>query len=285
MLSGISTGCRGNAESTTAADRENECNCEYGGVYVCAESVNNADVSTSCVGTAGRRDSAVDVITSVESGGNREKVCSGICAWYGGNTGSDTAAAGWRGNAVDVIVWSTGTASGRGSAADVITSPTGTDGANGRIGIDVISSSTGGGRGGIIDVITSCTGAAGGRDAALADREKVCGSRRDGVSERCADPRWDICGSVYCAPTGAGRDRVRGKAGIGMCVCTRSVTADDRGGMYCAVNSLASKDKDGRCMFCAVNASVSQNKDGRDNDGRSSRRTKRRQPLTSAAKL
>ena len=163
MLSGISTGCRGNAESTTAADRENECNCEYGGVYVCAESVNNADVSTSCVGTAGRRDSAVDVITSVESGGNREKVCSGICAWYGGNTGSDTAAAGWRGNAVDVI-----------------TSPTGTDGAVGRIGIGVISSSTGGGRGGI----------------------------------------------------------------------------------HCAVNSLTSKDKDGRCMFCAVNASVSQNKNG-----------------------
>ena len=47
VLSGISNGCRGNAESTAAADRKNECNCEYGGVYVCAESVNNADVSTS----------------------------------------------------------------------------------------------------------------------------------------------------------------------------------------------------------------------------------------------
>ena len=97
MLSGLSTGCRGNAESTTAADRE--------------------------------------------------KVCSGIFAWYGGNTGSDTAAAGWRGNAVDVIVWSTGTAGGRVSA-DIITS---------RGSIDVTTSFLGGGRVGI-DVIQSAVG-------------------------------------------------------------------------------------------------------------------------------
>ena len=83
MLSGISTGCPGNVDSTAAVDRENECNCEYGGVYVCAESVNNADVSTSslagvhgrgrddistsCTGTAG----AADIITSCLAGGSR----------------------------------------------------------------------------------------------------------------------------------------------------------------------------------------------------------------------
>ena len=53
---------------------------------MCAESVNNADVSTSCIGTVGRRGS-VDIITScLASGWTRVIVPSGISAGWPGNT-------------------------------------------------------------------------------------------------------------------------------------------------------------------------------------------------------
>ena len=131
MLSGISTGCPGNIDVTAPADRENGCNCEYGGVYMCAESVNNADVSTSSIG--GGRGNSVDVIALAD----RENVYSG---WRDDADISASSLAGWSRN----------------------------------VGV----------RGGIIDVIANCAPAVSGRK-----RGKVCGSRRDGVSEWCANPR------------------------------------------------------------------------------------------------
>ena len=72
---------------------------------MCAESVNNADVSTSCIGTVGGRGS-VDVITSSPADGGRTRVDVRVGGWYD-NTDVTAAAdrenvcSGWRDSASD----------------------------------------------------------------------------------------------------------------------------------------------------------------------------------------
>ena len=121
---------------------------------MCACSVNNGDVSVSCIDRAGGRGRA-DIITS--SAGT----ASGC------------------GNAADVITSSLDSTGGRGRAVGVIASCV--DTASGRDGIDVITSSLDGVRGGIIDVIVSAVaGRKRGNTCAGSDTTAV--GRRDGVS-------------------------------------------------------------------------------------------------------
>ena len=173
-----------------------------------------------------------------------------MCACSVNNADVNTSSiSGGRGNAVDVIAWSTGIAGGRGkadiisstgmasgrvTAIDVITSCVGTTGRRGNA-VDVITLSAGTAKGrGTIDVITSSTG--GGRVGAfaswhgnidvtaLADRENVCSGWRENADisasslaggSRNVGVRGGITDviAVDCVLAGSGRKREKAATG------------------------------------------------------------------------